>query len=78
MNEKKDTRYILQHSQSGFYVTSPGSYSESISNAKLWEPNNKRDELAWKELTDTKEFDLIRYTKTTTEEYDKIDWGELK
>lgn len=71
MSVKSNTRYILKHKQSGFYVTSPGSYTEDITKAKLWEPNNKRDELAWQELSCSNDFEIVMRIETTTVEYEE-------
>lgn len=41
MSSKSDTRYILKHKPSGFYVTSATGLNTQISNAKLYETNAK-------------------------------------
>ena len=74
MSEKIDTRYILQHKSHGLYVSRPGHFCENISDAKLWEPNNKRDEEIWRELSNSDDYKIIMRTETHTVRYEEAEF----
>lgn len=71
MSEKIDTRYILQHIPSGFYVSRPGHFCENIFDAQLFEPNDKRTEVVWRELSNSEDYKIIMRTETHTVRYEE-------
>ena len=71
MSEKIDTRYILQHIPSGFYVTGADSYTERIGRAKLYETNADRTPPEWAEKMATDDYKIIMRTETHTVRYEE-------
>lgn len=72
MSIKSDTRYILKHKPSGFYVTSATGLNTQISNAKLYETNAKHQPQEWSDLLATGDYVIIARTETTTVEYEEV------
>ena len=72
MSKKVDTRYLLQHKSSGFYVTSATSLTTLVSHAKLYEVNDTRTPPEWSDLLDTGEYQVIKRTETVSVEYEEV------
>lgn len=71
MSEKFDTRYILQHIPSGFYVTGVDGYTDNISRAKLYETNADRNPPEWADKLATDDYKIIMRTETHTVRYEE-------
>lgn len=74
MAEKSDTRYILQHIPSGFYVTGADTYTAVISKAKLYETNQTRNTVEWADMLATGEYKIIMRTETITVKYEEAEF----
>ena len=72
MTDKTDTRYLLQHKSSGFYVTSATGLTTLISHAKLYEVNGKRTPPEWSDLLDTGDYKVIKRTETVSVDYEEV------
>ena len=72
MTDKTDTRYLLQHKSSGFYVTSATGLTTLISHAKLYEVNEKRTPPEWSDLLETGEYKVIARTETITVNFEEV------
>lgn len=72
MTDKTDTRYLLQHKSSGFYVTSATGLTTLISHAKLYEVNEKRTPPEWSDLLETGEYKVIKRTETISVDYEEV------
>lgn len=73
MTDKTDTRYLLQHKSSGFYVTSATGLTTLISNAKLYEVNEKRTPPEWSDLLDTGDYTVIKRTEIVSVDYEEVE-----
>jgi hypothetical protein len=69
---KSDTRYLLKHKKSGFFVTSATGLNTKIENAKLYEVNQKKNPPEWSDLLATGDYVIIARTETTTVEYEEV------
>lgn len=72
MSVKTDTRYILKHKLSGFYVTAANSYTSNISHAKLYETNADRNPPEWADKLATDEYEIIMRTETITVNFEEV------
>ena len=72
MTDKTDTRYLLQHKSSGFYVTSATGLTTLISHAKLYKKKKKRTPPEWSDLLETGEYKVIKRTETVSVEYEEV------
>lgn len=72
MSVKTDTRYILKHKLSGFYVTGADGYTENIGRAKLYETNADRNPPEWADKLATDEYEIIMRTETTTVNFEEV------
>ena len=73
VTDKTDTRYLLQHKSSGFYVTSATGLTTLISHAKLYEVNEKRTPPEWSDLLETGEYKVIKRTETVSVDYEEVE-----
>lgn len=74
MSEKIDTRCILQHIPSGFYVTGADGFTDNISRAKLYEFNASKNPIEWADKLATNEYRIIVRTETTTVKYEEAEF----
>ena len=73
MTNKTDTRYLLQHKSSGFYVTSATGLTTLISHAKLYEVNEKRTPPEWSDLLETGDYTVIKRTEIVSVDYEEVE-----
>lgn len=71
---KTDTRYILKHTKSGFYVTSATGLTTVITSAKLYEVNAGKNPPEWSDLLSTGEYEVVKRTETITVEYEGVNF----
>ena len=74
MSEKIDTRCILQHIPSGFYVAGADTYTANITKAKTYEFNASKNPIEWSDKLATNEYRIIVRTETTTVKYEEAEF----
>ena len=74
MSEKIDTRCILQHIPSGFYVTGADSYTANITKAKTYEFNASKNPTEWADKLDTGDYKIIVRSETITVRYEEMEF----
>ena len=74
MSEKIDTRCILQHIPSGFYVTGADTYTANITKAKTYEFNASKNPTEWADKLDTGDYKIIVRSETITVRYEEMEF----
>ena len=74
MSEKIDTRCILQHIPSGFYVTGADTYTANITKAKTYEFNASKSPQEWADKLDTGDYKIIVRSETITVRYEEMEF----
>lgn len=75
MSQIVNIRYILQHKDSGFYVTDKEgkNFTKQRGYAKEWKENYPPEDDFWRKLLESGEYTVIQITETRITEYREVE-----